>query len=194
MATKLRDRDIRERLRSTELAVYRSDPLSRVVEELGIDFGQFRVDISVINGHLHGYEIKSEADDLSRLPAQAAAYNRVFDWMSVVVHENHLPEIEKMECLATWRVLLVTGTLSTGFCVAEHRVGAQNEQIDPVAVASLLWKDELIAELDAVGMVRGYRSKKRIDLARRFAEVFPRAELSQRVRQTLKQRQGWRAD
>jgi len=37
-------------------------------------FGASRIDRAVVNGSVHGYEIKSETDDLTRLPAQARAY------------------------------------------------------------------------------------------------------------------------
>jgi len=47
----------------------------------------------VVNGKLHGYEIKSDADTLKRLPAQAEVYSAVFDLVTIVVGEHHLDTV-----------------------------------------------------------------------------------------------------
>ena len=67
-----------------------ADRNTLIVEELGLCRGTARVDIAVVNGQLSGYEIKSDRDTLSRLPAQMATYSRVFDTMTAVVAERHL--------------------------------------------------------------------------------------------------------
>ncbi len=42
------------------------------VDELGLDHGSCGIDLTVINGHVRGVEIKAEADTLERLPRQSA--------------------------------------------------------------------------------------------------------------------------
>ena len=47
-----------------------------ILDELGICRGRVRIDLTVVNGLLHGYEIKSERDTLARLETQADLYGR----------------------------------------------------------------------------------------------------------------------
>src|SRR2546426_1117053 len=67
-----------------------------VMDELGLNHGSIRVDVAVINGHLHGYEIKAERDSLERLPAQARMYERVLDFVSVVCAPKHLKRARRI--------------------------------------------------------------------------------------------------
>ena len=67
-----------------------NDPQTLIVEELGIRQGAARVDVAVVNGSLHGYEIKSARDTLERLPKQSELYSSVFDTITLVTAENHL--------------------------------------------------------------------------------------------------------
>jgi hypothetical protein len=57
----------------------------RIIEELGVVHGKSRIDIAVINGLMHGYEIKSDKDTLQRLPEQMNMYNSVFNKVTLVV-------------------------------------------------------------------------------------------------------------
>jgi len=64
----LLDREIREYLHNTHLKHYKEDGISRVVDEMGLSSHTARIDIGVINGQLLGFEIKSDRDNLDRLP------------------------------------------------------------------------------------------------------------------------------
>jgi hypothetical protein len=68
------DSEIRTALHSKKLSRLRSSQEVLIVDELGLAHARSRVDIAVINGCLHGYEIKSAQDTLARLPAQIATY------------------------------------------------------------------------------------------------------------------------
>ena len=72
----MRDIDIRRRLRADE-RLHPWDSNTRIVEELGLCQGVARVDLAVVNGTIHGYEIKSERDTLTRLSGQAEIYNHI---------------------------------------------------------------------------------------------------------------------
>ena len=61
------------------------DEKVRIIEEFGVQHGTARVDIAVINGIIHGYEIKSDQDTLRRLPRQMGVFNLVFDKITLVV-------------------------------------------------------------------------------------------------------------
>lgn len=56
---------------------------------------QSKADAVVLNGTSTVYEIKSEFDDLSRLPSQLADYAKVFDHICVVTHEGGVAAVEK---------------------------------------------------------------------------------------------------
>ena len=66
----LKDSDIRKSLYNNILKKHEDASDTIVLNELGLLQGACRVDIAVVNGSLHGYEIKSEADTLDRLPYQ----------------------------------------------------------------------------------------------------------------------------
>jgi hypothetical protein len=55
----VRDRDVREALHRKVLKEHHGDADTLVLDELGLRHGTCRVDIAVVNGYLHGYEIKS---------------------------------------------------------------------------------------------------------------------------------------
>jgi hypothetical protein len=54
----LYDSDVRMLLINELEACYGDDPNTRIINELGIDFGASRVDVAVVKGIIHGYEIK----------------------------------------------------------------------------------------------------------------------------------------
>ena len=64
---------------------HKRDKKVRIIEELGVKHGTARVDIAVVNGIMHGYEIKSDKDTLQRLPRQISTFNPIFDQLTLVV-------------------------------------------------------------------------------------------------------------
>lgn len=190
----MRDADIRRILHRGPLDSYRREPGTRIVEELGILEGESRIDIAVVNGHLHGFEIKSEHDTLNRLPQQVAAYNRVFDKLTLVLSAKHL----KASCqiIPSWWGILVLEETQRGIPpkVAELVPPAINDTIEAFAVAQLLWRDEAVALLDTMGAPKKLISKPRLVLWQALSELLPLAELCHVVRAQLKIRQSWRSD
>src|SRR3954452_15629375 len=61
-----------------------------LVEELTLPPGGARADVAVVGPELVGYEIKSAADSLRRLPGQVAAFGRIFDMCWLVAATRHL--------------------------------------------------------------------------------------------------------
>ena len=55
-----------------------------VMHELGLREGRARIDIAVVTDRLHGYEIKSDRDDASRLGRQILIYGAVLDRVTLV--------------------------------------------------------------------------------------------------------------
>jgi hypothetical protein len=64
---------------------YQNEADTVLIDELGLCQGSARVDLAVVNGQFHGYEIKSERDSLRRLGAQADLYSRVFDRVTLIL-------------------------------------------------------------------------------------------------------------
>ena len=82
------------------------DPV--LIEELGLCQGRTRIDLATVGGVLHGYEIKSNRDRLSRLASQAETYSRVFDRVTLVVGTKHVKAGLRL-VPRWWGVLLVRG-------------------------------------------------------------------------------------
>lgn len=188
----MRDRDVRSALRRKVLAEHMRDPGTLVIDELGVAHGSARVDIAVVNGKLHGYEIKSDADTLNRLPAQAVAYNAVFDLVTIVAGTKHLEHLED-SVPAWWGIKAARQGPRGAIHFDVVRPARKNPAIAPVDLAHLLWRDEAVAVLENAGL-RGVRSKNRAALYELLATHLSLDELRAVVRTTLKSREGWRSD
>lgn len=190
---KLRDRDIRDAILHRVVPRLNRPEPCRVIEELGILAGRIRIDIAVANGKLHGFEIKSEADTLERLQDQMTAYSRVFDRITLVCGANHAPHcLERIP--KWWGISIARRDAKRGVALETLRRPSDNRNIDPPALLSLLWKEELIALIEERCGDRklAHLNKKRLAII--AAETFHISELRDRVRQTLKTREHWRSD
>jgi len=161
-----------------------------IVEELGTHFGASRVDIAVVNGALWGYEIKSAADRLTRLPTQVVAFSEVFDYVTVVAAKKHLARC--LEIVPTWWGVIGAVEISSSVVLKEHRKPTRNTSVNPAAVASLLWKDELIAALTTRRPDGRVRSASRPMLIEKLAAESTIADLGETVRNAIRARQAWR--
>lgn len=187
----MREHEIRRALRERLEEEFLSEPGTLIIDELGIEEGTARVDLAVVNGELHAFELKSRADTLVRLPAQADAYGRVFDRVSLVVSERHARKA--VAGLPEWWGLIVVADDGSR-SLAQRRSAQTNPGIEPFAVAQLLWRDEALAALESRGLAERRRSKPRRELWRALAEEVPLSELQQLVRDALRGRRTWRAD
>lgn len=187
----MRDLDIRKALHNEVLREFHEDTESRVLDELSLCSGSTRVDIAVINGSLHGFEIKSDRDTLERLPTQIELYSRVLDYATLVVGLPHLKHARKF--LPPWWGVMIA---KPGPANSPHfnfkRKARRNPSPDPFALVQLLWRREALSILEAHGLAKGLTSKPRIILWEVLATSFSYTELSWMVRQALKIRQGWR--
>jgi hypothetical protein len=185
----MREIDIRqaliERLDSGE-------PDTRIVEELGLCQGTARVDLAVVNGSIHGYEIKSERDTLVRLPGQIGIYNRALDLVTIVTAPNHAAKISKI--VPPWWGIWITVQDTDGPRLEGVREPERNTETSPFAIAQLLWREEALQALIDRGLAKGVRSKPREDLWRRLVSELTLEELGDIVRQRIRCRGGgWRS-
>jgi len=188
----MRELDIRRALRRRLTETFGSDPTVLILDELGVCRGTVRADMAVVNGSLKGFEIKSDQDNLNRLPSQASAYNKVFDTLTIVVGARHLQQVEAT-VPGWWGMLLVDANGEEPPLLRAVRPEGSNHEIDSSALAQLLWRDEALAVLERNGLEAGLRSKPRRYLWDALARSFTLVELRELVRTQLKARQGWRS-
>src|SRR5207237_3043084 len=152
----MRDIDVRIALRAALQVLHGDDSSTKIIEELGLCERSSRIDLAVVNGSLNGYEIKSARDTLERLPGQMAVYSRVFDTVTIVTSESHADEVR--EIVPHWWGITLAGTANDGVELASIREASANPSVDPAALATLLWRDEALAALEARGLASGVRS------------------------------------
>ncbi|MDB5053943.1 MAG: hypothetical protein JWM44_1993 [Bacilli bacterium] len=190
---KLKDSDIRELLKQkfTSHDEFILDPTTIVVDELDVCFGSARVDVAVINGKLHGYEIKSERDNLDRLPSQIEYYNRVFDTITLVVSQVHLEKARQL--IPKWWGLDCVVEKKISFAITTVRKPKCNKTFKLLDMTQLLWKEELLELLEQNFMSKGVKSKTRFQLGTIAAEKIEHYRVTEFVRSKLKSRTAWRA-
>ncbi len=165
------------------------EPETLVRHELTICVGEARVDVAAVNGSIFGYEIKSAADSLARLPRQIEFYGRVVD-RAVLVAERARPE-RLLRHLPPWWGLWHVSKVSDGVSLREVRFPARNPSPDPLGVAQLLWRSEALDVLRRHGVARGLSSANRWRLWEALAANLPLPELQREVRHLLTVRQEW---
>lgn len=187
----MRDPEIRAELHKRLQLRHRGDSSVRIVDEMSVLRGECRIDVALINGRLEGFEIKSGGDSLARLPRQAQAYGRVFDRLTVVCAERHLEAA--LAILPEWWGIEVAEQRGDYTRIVRKRAARANPNIEPRAIAQLLWRSEALAALERMDAARGLRSKPRRTLWSALAEAMPRHELRALVREALRARRGWLA-
>jgi len=186
----MRDIDIRRTLLADQ-RLHSAEPNTRVVEELGLCQGLARVDLAVVNGTIHGYEIKSEKDTLDRLPRQVELYCRVLDYVTIVTAGAHAHNVRK--AVPRWWGVWVVATENSMLNLNVLREAKRNPSVDPFSLAQLLWRDEALEILADRGLATGLRSKSRREIWNRLATKLSADELGHFVRERLKSRgANWR--
>lgn len=189
----LNDNQIRSALKRKLITRYQRDAQTLILDELGLRHGAARVDVAVVNGSIHGYEIKSDRDTLRRLPKQAKIYNSVLDRVTLVVGHRHAAEAKRI-VPDWWGIQVVKMGPRGGIQFSNARNSQSNPSPDALAIAKLLWRDEALNFLDELGLADGLRSKPRAVVYARLAGVTGLDTLRRRVRQQLRSRTGWRSD
>lgn len=187
----MRDRDVRKSVMEQLEELHNGDADTLILNEFGIWRGSVRVDIAVINGEMHGYELKSATDDLERLHFQSAVYSSVFDKMTLVIAECHVEKA--LEVVPKWwGVQLATQARGNDRVLLEQARPAElNQCFDKFRLALLLWREEALDVLDRAGIAKGYKSKTREVVCDALARNFEEAPLRKIVRERIKAREDW---
>lgn len=187
----MNDAQIRAATKKALLVQHTGDAETVIFEELGVQHGLARIDLAVVNGELHGFELKSARDTLARLPEQAESYGRVFDRVTLVVEERHVRGA--VDLVPDWWGVRVayeeSGELR--FCDLRHAV--KNSSPDPAAIVALLWREEALHLLEELGLAGGVRWKCRAEIYSRIVTKTDIDVLCHRVRTCLRERLNWRS-
>lgn len=186
----MRDADIRLSLKQHLAAKFGKDPSTLIVDEFSLCCGRVRADIAVINGEMKGFEIKSDSDSLRRLSTQLAFYGKVFDTATLVVGPRHLAKAIEL-VPPWWGILLASEDPLAAIKLERVRVEGRNPQVDPQALAQLLWRDEVLTHLRLHNLHRGLLRKPRKFIWEQFVKNCTAEELQGIVRSQLKSRKNW---
>lgn len=166
---------------------------AEIFEEFNVKHGTARIDMAVVNGVIHGYEIKSDRDTLERLPEQMNEFNNVFDKLTLVVGKRHLHKA--MYIVPDWWGIVVA-KINTNNQVVFHtiRKPENNQKQTRISMAQLLWRKEALQVLEEQNKAKGVRSKPREFIYKRLADILNTESLRKQVSALLISREGWRSD
>lgn len=163
------------------------EPGARFIEEFWTPVSHRRADLAVIGKELHGYEIKSEADTLRRLPRQVEEFSRIFDRCTAVVAEKHKERAEEI-LPAWWGLVIVEAGPTLAFRV--ERGSQRNRGVDLELVVRLLWRAELEEILTYHG-VEPDRAGGRSAMWQQVLSALRRPVICTAVRNALREREHW---
>jgi hypothetical protein len=160
----------------------------RLFEELGIEGGEARVDLALVDTQLSAFELKSDLDSFARLHNQIHAYNRVFDRVTLVT--GPIYSEASLALMPTWwgvwsAARRVDGTLA----LRVLRKPKANPIQDRLSMAMLLWRAECI---EALASHRGELPPKRatkFELQEMLARELSVRTLREAVTSFLRKRQ-----
>jgi hypothetical protein len=185
------DGDIRSALHAKRLRRAKSHPDTLVIDELGLAHARSRIDVAVINGCIHGYEIKSAKDNLDRFATQIDIYRQTLQKLTLVAAPKHLAGI--MSHAPEWcGVIAAEQGPRGGINFRVLRNAAANPEIDPVMMAHLLWRDEVIQLLGQAGYAAKDLRLPRKKLYEMLCEAMTLREITASIRAFMVQRQAWR--
>jgi len=186
----MRDSDIRPVLLQSLHKMYENDSDTLIIEELGLCQGNSRIDVAVVNGVMHGYEIKSERDSLSRLPGQQAIYNKIFDYVTVISSSCHIPIIKQQ--IPDWWGIYEAITSENGLILKNIRPCKRNIKTEAKALVQLLWRDEALDILKKRNLHKGLSSKTREIIWSHIVKYLSINKIRLEVRKKFKIRKHWR--
>ena len=108
--------------------------------------GSTRADVVHITEHfMHGYEVKGDGDTLQRVANQLRCYGEVYDFVTFVITEKHLPRL--LPLLPTWVGIQV----ATAGGLRPHRAASYNATVERAPLARLLLLEEVKQYLLSLG-------------------------------------------
>jgi hypothetical protein len=181
------DHQIRPALRLSLTRQVQRVPAAIVLDELGLNHGSVRVDLAIVTDRLQGFEIKSDRDDLHRLPEQIRQFSSALDRITLVVGWRHAVCALRL-VPSWWGVQLVEIVRDGAVKINPLRLPEPNPAPDAYSVATLLWRSEALNVLESWGVADGIRSRRRRAIYERIAETISYHQLCSLVCDRLKMR------
>jgi len=183
----MHDLEIRSILRNDLQKKYGGNPDTEVIDELTIGGGRSRIDVALVNGVLHGFELKSDYDTLRRLPEQVQIYGTVCDRVTLVVGERHVEHA--VQVVPDWWGILVVRSGRRRAIFRSLKLPQINPSLDPLAIARLLRRSEAAAVFSELGISEPKHRASRQELCQFLAGHVELPLLCHRVRSHLRARQ-----
>src|SRR5699024_10264451 len=122
---------------------------------------------------------------------QTAAYGSGVACCSVAATARHVSAARE-HVPPEWGLATVTPTSDGAVRYLLLRPAQPHQQVRAQRLVQLLWREETLTALAARGAARGVRSKPRTVLWQRLCQLASLDELRTLVRDSLRNRQGWR--
>jgi hypothetical protein len=185
------DTEIRAALHRKALRAFHRCSDTLVIDELGLAHAKARIDIAVINGSVHGFEIKSAADTLTRLPQQLQLYEQCLEKLTIVCAEKHIQGVRDLA--PRWcGITKVTKGPRGGILLITVREPKRNPNIQRYRLAHLLWRSEAVAILTQANASPEMLRAPRKTLYKSLAAKFSVAEITAFIKESMASRQDWR--
>jgi hypothetical protein len=185
------DIEIRTALHQKTLRRFHECPHTLVVNELALIHASARVDIAVINRCVNGYEIKSAADSLSRLPRQVSLYEECLEKLTIVCAPKHIEGVRKI--VPSWcGIVQATKGARGAIEFRTMRPSQTNKNIKSEQLAHLLWRQEAMTLLSAFDLSAADLRKPRKELYKEISARFTVGEITAYIKKVMVNRPVWR--
>lgn len=185
------DSGIRLALHAKRLRRLTACPETLIIDELGLAHSRSRIDVAVINGSIHGYEIKSARDTLDRLSMQIDIYRKALQKVTIVAATRHVTQVEKMT--PEWcGVIEAQQGPRGGITFRDLRKAYFSPDTDPLVLSHLLWRDEAVEILADLGYESKELRKPRKQLYEMLCANLSAQEITASIRTSMAKRQTWR--
>lgn len=186
--TLITESDLRAAVRSRLIADATKSG-GRLFEEFGIEGGEARVDLALVDTQLSAFELKSDLDSFERLHNQVHAYNRVFDRVTLVTGPTY-SEASLALMPRWWGVWSAARRPDGTLALSVLRKPKVNPGQDRLSMAMLLWRAECIEALASCGGEMPSKRATRFELQEQLAQLLSVRTLREAVTRFLHQRQG----
>jgi hypothetical protein len=185
------DPQIRAALHKKKLKRLHACPHTLIVDELGLVHADVIVDVADINAHLHGFQIKSAADSLARLPRQIRLYEECLEKLTIVCDKKHSRGVSALA--PDWcGILEVTKGARGGISFVTLKAPKLNPHVRAARLAHLLWRPEAVELLRKLNVPPKVLRQPRKQLYECLAEHFTTREITAFIRQFMGNRRVWR--
>jgi len=130
-----------------------------IINEFPVDGWSRRADLVVVNSRLHVFEIKSEADNLTRLLAQMSTYERFFDKVTLVCGPSHIKRA--LEYLEPRIEIIAAEHRNEGIFLRRVRRGTTKTVIDKQALLQLMTNKEITSLLSENQLAYKARARRK---------------------------------